>query len=49
MFAGKAGAYSSEVPLGAPLMGRFLVLTTDIRIGLKSLPGTNALAYYKKL
>jgi hypothetical protein len=38
MFVGKAGAYLSEVPY------RYSTLT----LGWKSLPGTNALAYYKK-
>ncbi len=32
---------------GAPFYGRFLTLTTNIRLGWKGLPGTNALAYYK--
>jgi hypothetical protein len=34
---------------GAPLKGKLLALTTNIRLGWKGLPGTNALAYYKKL
>jgi hypothetical protein len=46
MFAGKVGAYPSE---GAPLLGRILALPTNIRLGWKGLPGTNALAYSKKL
>jgi len=29
-------------------MGKLLVLATNIRLGWKSLPGTNALAYYEK-
>jgi hypothetical protein len=34
---------------GAPLWDRLLALTTNIRLGRKGLPGTNALAYYKKV
>jgi hypothetical protein len=35
---------------GAPLKGRlFLALPTNINLGSKSLPGTNALAYYENL
>jgi hypothetical protein len=34
---------------GAPLKGKLLVLTTKIRLSGKSLPGTNALAFYEKL
>jgi hypothetical protein len=34
--------------LGNPLYGRLLALPTNIRLGWKSLPGTNALAYYEK-
>jgi hypothetical protein len=33
---------------GAQLYGRFLALPTNIRIGWKSMPGTNTPAYYKK-
>jgi hypothetical protein len=33
---------------GAPLEGRLLALPTNIRLGWKSMPGTNALAYYGK-
>jgi hypothetical protein len=28
--------------------GRLLILTTNIRLDWKGLPGTNALAYYEK-
>jgi hypothetical protein len=31
---------------GAPLKGKLLTLPPNIRLGWKSLPGTNALAYY---
>jgi hypothetical protein len=31
---------------GAQLLGRLLGLPTNIRLGWKSLPGTNTLAYY---
>ncbi len=34
---------------GAPLKGRFLALPANIRLGWKGLPGTNVLAYNKKL
>ncbi len=33
---------------GAQLYGRLLALPTNIRLGWKGLPGTNALAYYEK-
>jgi hypothetical protein len=33
IFAGKAGAYLSEAPSGAPLKGRPLALPTNIRLG----------------
>ena len=32
---------------GAPLYGRLLASSTNIRLGWKSLPGTNTLAYYE--
>ncbi len=32
---------------GAPLQGRLLTLPTNLRLGLKGLPGTNILAYYE--
>jgi hypothetical protein len=32
----------------APLKGRVLTLPTNIRLGWKGLPGTNALAYFEK-
>jgi hypothetical protein len=34
--------------LGAPLQVRLQALSTNIRLGRKGLPGTNALAYYEK-
>jgi hypothetical protein len=34
---------------GAPLWGRLLASTTNMRLGWKSLPRTNTLAYYKNL
>jgi len=49
MFAGKAGAYPNDTPLDSPLEGSFLTLPTNIRLGWKILPGTNTLAYLKKL
>ncbi len=33
---------------GAPLLGRLLTSPTNIRLGWKGLPGTNARAYYEK-
>jgi hypothetical protein len=35
--------------LGAPLYGSLLAWPTNIRLGWKGFPGTNALAYYEKL
>jgi hypothetical protein len=32
----------------AKLLGRLLALPTNIRLGWKGVPGTNALAYYEK-
>jgi len=43
MFGSKAGAYSSEAL--TMIYGRLLTLPTKARLGWKSLPGTNALAY----
>ncbi len=34
---------------GAPLYGKLLALPTNVRLGWKSLPRTNTLAYYKSL
>jgi hypothetical protein len=34
---------------GTPLYGRLLASPTNIRLGWKSLPGTNTLAYYENL
>jgi len=42
MFSSKARAYSS-----APLLGRLLVLPTNIKLGWKGLAKTTALACYK--
>ncbi len=33
----------------APLYGRLLAVPANIRLGLKGLPATNALAYYEKV
>jgi len=49
MFAAKAGAYTSEHLAGAPLYSRLLASPTNIRLGWKSIPGTNTLAYYENL
>jgi hypothetical protein len=46
MIAGKAGAYPNVA--GASLYDRPLALSTNIILGRKSLPGTNAVAYYEK-
>jgi hypothetical protein len=43
MFAGKNGDYLSD----APLYGRSLTLPTNIRLGWKGGPETNALAFYE--
>ncbi len=32
---------------GGPFWGRLLILTTTIRLGCKSLPGTNTLPYHE--
>ncbi len=34
---------------GSPILGRPLALPINIGLGWKSLPGTNALAYYEKV
>jgi len=48
MFVGKARTYSSEAPFRASILkGWLLALTANIRLGWKSLPGTNAPAYYE--
>jgi hypothetical protein len=47
MSAGEAGAYPSEAPFRCSTLGSLLALPTNIRLGWKGLPGTNALAYYK--
>jgi hypothetical protein len=49
MFASKAGAYPREAILGVPLLVRILALPTNFRLGSKSQPGTNTLAYYEYL
>jgi len=45
LFVGKARAYLSEAPY--KYSTRVLALQTNIRLGWKSLPWTNALAYYE--
>jgi hypothetical protein len=47
MFKGKARAYPSEATSGVPLYGRLLASPTNIRLGWKGLPVTNAQAYYE--
>ncbi len=48
MFASKAGAYSSGAPFkDSTIRGILLDLPASIGLGLKSLPGTNTLAYYE--
>jgi hypothetical protein len=49
MFESKATAYLCKDLSVSPLQGRLLVLPTNIRLGSKSLPGTNTLAYDKKM
>jgi hypothetical protein len=49
MFAGKAEAYPSEAPCSCSILGQAPGLAhKHIRLVWKGLPGTNALAYYKK-
>ncbi len=47
VFAGKAWACPVKHISGTPLKGKLLALPTNIRLGWKSLPGTNTLAYYE--
>jgi hypothetical protein len=47
MIAGKGGAYPNKASFRL-LLARLLALPTNIRLGWKGLPGTNALAYYEK-
>jgi hypothetical protein len=49
MFAGKAGAYSSGTPFKDPTIRGIILLDlpTNIRLGWKSVPGTDTLAYYE--
>jgi hypothetical protein len=48
MFSDKARAYPSEPPFRySTNRARLLALPTNIRLGWKSFPGTNTLAYYK--
>jgi len=42
LFAGKARASPGEKFPNAPLLGRLPALPTNIRLGLKSFPGTNS-------
>ncbi len=45
IFARGAIAYLSEAPYGDLLLGLALALLTNIRLRIKSLPGTNTLAF----
>jgi hypothetical protein len=45
----RPGAYPRVEHLKCASLMKVLVLHTDIRLGWKSLPGTNTPAYYKKL
>ncbi len=47
MFIGKAGAYLSEAPYGAPLKRKLLALSSNIRLGWKSSQEKNTLTYYE--
>ncbi len=47
MFVGNDGAYLSEASFRYSTLGQALALPMNIRLGLKGLPGTNALAYYE--
>ncbi len=46
MFPSETGTSPSEVLSGALLQGRLLALFTNIRLGLKGMPGTSTLAYF---
>jgi hypothetical protein len=47
MFIGKAGAYLSEAPYGAPLKRKLQALSSNIRLGWKSSQEKNTLPYYE--
>jgi hypothetical protein len=49
MFAVTAGAYLIEAPFRCFTLGRLLSSPPNIGLGWKDLPGTNTLAYFKKL
>ncbi len=49
MIATKARAYLSETPIRCSTLGWLHALTTNIRLGWKSLPWTFVLAYYENL
>ncbi len=49
MLEGKVGAYPTETPFRCSVLGLALALPTNIRLGWKGLPGTNALDYYERL
>ncbi len=49
MFASKVRAYASESPFKCYLQDRLVALPANIRLGYKGFPGTNTLAYCKKM
>ncbi len=49
MYEGKAGAYPKGAPFRFSLLDNALFLLANIRIGWKSLIGTNTLAYFEHL
>jgi hypothetical protein len=49
MFAAKTGAYPNEIPFRCSTLGQAPGLTHNITISREDLPGTNTLAYYKKI
>jgi len=46
MFASKARAYSSGAPFKDFTLRVYYYTTLNIRVGWKSLPGTNTIAYF---
>jgi len=43
-----AGAYPPKAPFRCSTLGKAPALPSNVRLGWKNLPGTNALAYYEK-
>jgi hypothetical protein len=49
MYEGKVGAYPKGAPFSFSPLGNALFLLANIRIGWKSLSGTNTLTYFEHL